>query len=124
MSRPKSPLQPNELGALYPHAKTYDELQMDRVAVQKLRDSWQPKHPKLLITVIIASLCIIFWGILEFILPIIPTNPIFAVPTGILLGLAWVYALIGSLHKIRKLLNQIALSSGDQSRVGASHDQR
>lgn len=121
MSEPKRPLKPSELGTLYPQAKSYDELRADRAATQKLRDSWLPKHPKLLITIIILSLGITFWGILEFILPRVPTNPMFAVPMGILLGLAWIYALIGSLRKIRKLLNQIALSSDDQSGAGASH---
>lgn len=124
MSEPKHPLKPSELGTLYPKAKSYDELRADRVATQKLRDSWLPKHPKLLIAILIAALGITFWGILEFILPIIPTNPMFAVPMGILLGLAWIYALLGSLYKIRKLLNQIALSCDDQSHANASHDQR
>ena len=124
MSEPKHPLKPSELGTLYPQAKSYDELRADRVATQKLRDSWLPKHPKLLIAVLIVALGITFWGILEFILPIIPTNPMFAVPMGILLGLAWIYALLGSLYKIRKLLNQIALSSDDQSGGDVSHGRR
>jgi len=124
MSEPKHPLKPNELGTLYPQAKSYNELRAERATVQRLRDSRLPKHPKLLIAAIIILLCITFWGILEFILPIILTNPMFAVPTGILLGLAWIYALISSLRKIRELLNQIALSSDDQSGADASRDQR
>ncbi len=124
MSEPKHPLKPNELGTLYPQARSYDELRAERAAVQKLRDSRLPKHPKLLIAAIIVLLCITFWGILEFISPIILINPMFAVPTGLLLGLAWIYALITSLRKIRELLNQIALSSDDQSDADASRDQR
>ena len=124
MSKPKRPLKPRELGTLYPQAKSYDELRADRAATQKLRDSWLPKYPKLLIAIIIIALGITFWGILEFILPLIMTNPMFAVPMGILLGLAWIYALIGSLRKIRKLLNQIALSYDGQSGAGASRGQR
>jgi len=124
MSEPKRPLKPSQLGALYPQAKSYDELRAERISTQKIRDSWLPKYPKLLITVIILSLGITFWGILEFILPSVPTNPMFAVPMGTLLGLAWIYALIGSLYKIRKLLNQIALSSDDQSGADVSHGRR
>ena len=124
MSEPKRPLKPSQLGTLYPQAKTYDELRAERASTQRIRDSWLPKYPKLLIAIIIIALIIIFWGILEFILPLIMTNPMFAVPMGILLGLGWIYALIGSLHKIRKLLNQIALSSDGQSGAGASRGRR
>lgn len=124
MSEPKHHLKPSELGTLYPHAKSYDELRAERLATQKIRDSWLPKYPKLLIAIIVILLSVTLWGILEFVISNTLTNPMFAVPTGILLGLGWIYALTSGLREIRKLLNQIALNSDDQSHADASRGRR
>lgn len=107
MSEPNRPLEPNELGMLYPKAKSYDELRADTIAMQKRRDARLPKHPKLRIAAILLVLGVTFWGILEIILPIVPLNPMFAVPAGILLGLIWLYALTQGLRKIGELRDQI-----------------
>lgn len=107
MSEPKRPLKPSELGMLYPKAKSYDELRADTIAMQKRRDSRLPKHPKLRIAAILLALAVTFWGILEIILPIVPFNPMFAVPAGILLELIWLYMLALGLRKIGELRDQI-----------------
>lgn len=107
MSEPKPPLKPNELGMLYPKAKSYDELRADAIAIQKRRDARLPKHPKLRIATILILLGVTFWGILEIMLPIIPVNPMFAVPASILLELIWLYALAQGLRRIGKLRDQL-----------------
>ena len=124
MSEPKHPLKPSELGTLYPQAKTYDELQADRAEIRRLRRSWQPKHPKLLIAAITITLIATFWLIVMVTPPLAVASPMLGVPLGILAATAWVLGLLGGVRKMRELLGQIAFNSDDQSDAGASRDQQ
>lgn len=117
----KHPLKPSELGALYPAAKTYDELQAERAAARHLRRSRLPKHPGLLIVGIIVALAASLFGLAVVAPYIIIFNIMLGVPVTLLLGIVWMLYCVGGISKINILRDQI--KDDGQSDAGASHDQ-
>ena len=120
---PQKPLKPSELGSLYPKAKTYDELQAERAAARRLRQSWLPKHPILLIISIIAALAVSVLALAAIAPYVIIFNIMLGVPLMMLLGIVWVMCLVGGIQKIRALVDQVTNDDG-RSGADASHDQR
>lgn len=53
----KQPLKPNELGDLYPKAKSYDELADERVKVNKVKEAQRPKFVLLRVSVLLTVGC-------------------------------------------------------------------
>ena len=119
---PQKPLKPSELGSLYPKAKTYDELQAERAAARRLRQSWLPKHPILLIIGIIAGLAVSVLALATIAPYVIIFNIMLGVPL-MMLGIVWVMCLVGGIQRIRALIDQVTNDDG-RSGAGASHDQR
>ena len=103
----KKPIDPSKLGELYPTAKTYAEVQTERDHVQRLRQSWLPKYPKLLIVCIIIGLMATAWLIIAAVAPMMSFSIMTGVFGALLLFLLWVYAFIAGLRKIHLLLDQI-----------------
>lgn len=120
---PQKPLKPRELGSLYPKAKTYDELQAERAAVRRLRRSWLPKHPALLIISIIVALAVSLLALATIAPYVIMFNIMLGVPLMMLLGIVWAMCLVGGIQKIRALVDQVTSDDG-QSGAGASRGRR
>ena len=120
--QPERPLKPSELGALYPKAKTYDELQEERAAARRLRLSRLPKHSGLISIGIVVALIASILGLATITPYLIIFNIMLGVPVAILLGIIWMLCLVGGIHKIIALRDQIR--DDGQPGVDASHDQQ
>lgn len=108
----KKPLDPGKLGELYPTAKTYDEIQTERARARRLRQSWLPKYPRLLILCIILSLAAAAWLIIISMTHMMSLSIMAGVFGTLLLFLLWVYGLITGTRKIRTLLDQVTDTNG------------
>lgn len=103
----KKPLDPSNLGGLYPAAKTYDEVQIERQRIRHMRQSWLPKFPKLLTLCIILGLIGVIWLIIIAVPYLMAISLMAAVFGILLLSLAWFYLLLASIRKIKALFDQV-----------------
>ena len=100
-NRPVPKLSEEQLQAIYPTPKTYDEKLAERAEIHAIHRSWLPKHPKWRIAELIAALIIGLAAIGYVALSFMMSNPMLGVPLVMLLSLLWAYSFRATIITIR-----------------------
>jgi hypothetical protein len=99
--QPKPLLTKEQLNAIYPTPKTYDEKLAERAEIHAIRRSWLPKHPRWRIAGLVAAL---LFGLLLIgftVATLMLTVPMLGVPMVMLTSLLWFYGFRATITTIR-----------------------
>lgn len=108
----KQPLKPSELSALYPKAKSYDELAAERAEIHKVKESQRPKLIQLQTSLLLTAGCALAVGAVWLVPMIVSLN----VMTGVFASFGFLLAITLFAWQAIKRINYLYDAHGYNAR--------